>query len=86
MCYIIVVFWDGIGHTLQGKDTLLWYFKYFPKYYVKLDCAIKRAKRLRAKYPSVEKVVVYKIDATERFSCSDFCNWDDRIAFDTSNY
>jgi hypothetical protein len=89
MRYIVVAFWDGIGHTLQGENTLLWYFKYDAKCYTKLACAIKKAKRIKAKFSAtIEKVVVYRIDATERFSCSDFSRWDKedgRIKFEISN-
>ena len=84
MCYIVVAFWDGIGHILQGNNKLLWYFEYLPKYYAKVGFAITKARQIKAKHPNIQKVVVYRIDVTERFSCSDFCNWNDRIIFDTS--
>jgi hypothetical protein len=87
MYYIVVGFWDGLGHTLQTNGKMNWFFTHHPKYYSKLPFAVKMARKLNARY-ILNRIVVYKVDIEERFSCSDFSRWDKedgRIEFEISN-
>ena len=73
--YIIVGFWDGLGHTLQTNGKMNWFFIHPCKYYERLPFAIRMARKLNTRYV-LDRIVVYKVSLGERFSCSDFKTWD----------
>jgi hypothetical protein len=86
--YIVVGYWDGIGNTLQEDGKMRWFFQHHAKIYINKQFAIMAAKRYNARY-YLTRVVVYAIKSDERFSCSDFKQWDKqegRIAFEIRNH
>lgn len=72
--YIIVVFYEGIGYTLQGRDEIHIFFHKGVKYYKNLKCAINKAQMLSTRYLN-EGVYVFKIAEGERISCDQYKNW-----------
>ena len=84
--FIVVVFIDGIGCTLQGRNTLAWFFRYYPKCYTYFESARKKANRLLYQY-RCDKVCVFKVELKERLSCDQYekwCNDENRNMWDSS--
>lgn len=73
--YIIVWFWEGIGHTLQSDGKMRWCFTHRMKTYKYQKTAENIAKKMFHRF-KVERIVVYKIDMNEYVSCSCFSEWD----------
>lgn len=82
--YIVVVFYDGLGYTLQEDDRPHLFFHYNAKGYKKLAYAIKRANLLA--YTLVnEKTCVFKVEEGERISCDQYDDWckdKDRLVYE----
>lgn len=72
--YIVVVFIDGVGCTLQGQNYLAWFFRYYPKSYKYFESARKKANRLLYQY-HCDKVCVFKTKLEERLSCDQYEKW-----------
>lgn len=86
--YIVVVFIDGVGCTLQDHDHLSWFFRHYPKCYQYFECARKKANRLVYQY-KCEKVCVFKTELGERLSCDQYEAWcrdENRVMWDSSNF
>lgn len=84
--YIVVVFVDGVGCTLQEGDILAWFFKHYPKSYKYVESARKKANRLLHQY-KCEKVCVFKTYLEERLSCDQYEKWckdENRVMWDSS--
>lgn len=85
--YIVVVFIDGVGCTLQEHNYLAWFFKHYPKCYQYFECARKKANRLVYQY-KCEKVCVFKTELGERLSCDQYGKWckdENRVMWDSSS-
>lgn len=72
--YIIVVFLDGIGCTLQTDNKAHVFFSRNAKTYKRLGCAIKRACKLSSKYLN-DTVCVFKVSEGERLSSDQYKEW-----------
>ena len=84
--YIVVVFVDGVGCTLQEGDILAWFFKHYPKSYKYFESARKKANKLLHQY-KCEKVCVFKTCLEERLSCDQYEKWckdGNRVMWDSS--
>ena len=84
--YIVVVFIDGVGCTLQEGDILAWFFKHYPKSYKYFESARKKASKLLHQY-KCEKVCVFKTCLEERLSCDQYEKWckdENRVMWDSS--
>jgi hypothetical protein len=76
MCYIVVVFIDGIGHTYQMNGKCDWNFTALPRYFTKLGSAKQRAHKL-FNNTICNKVIVYKVDSQEILSTSFYKMWNE---------
>lgn len=74
MCYIVVLFNEGIGHTYQTNGKCAWAFSALPKYYSILKSAKERAHKLLNSYVC-SKVVVYKVEVHERLNTCLYNKW-----------
>ena len=72
--YIVVLFYQGIGRTLQTDDKPRIFFSKDAKVYKNLGGAIKRANKLFYQYDN-DKVCVFKVVLDERISCDQYNNW-----------
>lgn len=84
--FIVVVFIDGVGCALQGRNTLAWFFRYYPKSYKYFESARKKANKLLYQY-HCDKVCVFKVELEERLSCDQYgkwCNDENRNMWDSS--
>ena len=84
--FIVVVFIDGVGCTLQGRNTLAWFFRYYPKSYKCFESARKKANELLYQY-RCDKVCVFKVELEERLSCDQYEKWckdENRVMWDSS--
>lgn len=86
--YIVVLFYQGIGRTLQTDDKPRIFFSKDAKVYKNLDGAIKRANKLFYQYYN-DKVCVFKVVLDERISCDQYNNWykdENRLMWDSSKW
>jgi len=86
--YIVVVFYKGIGHTLQTDNEPRVFFSKYARLYKNLGSAIKRANELFYQYAN-EKVCVFKVSLDERLSCdqyNDWCKDENRLIWDSSKW
>ena len=74
MCYIVVLFHDGIGYTYQTNSKCAWAFSALPKYYKSLETAKKIAHKVSNAYVC-NKVVVYKVDMSDRLNTCTYNKW-----------
>ena len=84
--FIVVVFIDGVGYTLQEGNVLAWFFRHYPKSYKYFESARKKANKLLYQY-RCDKVCVFKVELGERLSCDQYRDWcknDDRNMWDSS--
>jgi hypothetical protein len=82
--YIVVVFYDGLGYTLQEDEKVHLFFHYGIKGYKKLAYAIKKANRLAYTYVN-EKTCIFKVEEDERISCDQYSDWykdKDRLVYE----
>jgi len=83
--YIVVVFYEGIGYTLQTDDKVHLFFHHPALVYKKLGHAKNKADKLTATYCH-DKVCVFKVELDERLSLDQYKNWcedDDRLEYTT---
>ena len=84
--YIVVVFIDGVGCTLQEGNILAWFFRHYPKSYIYFESARKKANKLLYQY-RCDKVCVFKVKLEERLSCDQYEKWcedENRVMWDSS--
>ena len=72
--YIVVVFYQGIGYTLQTDDKPHIFFHHPAQVYKKLGHAKNKADKMTAAYIH-DKVCVFKVKLDERLSCDQYKNW-----------
>ena len=83
--YIVVLFYEGIGYTLQTDDKVHIFFHHPALVYKKLGHAKNKADKLTATYCH-DKVCVFRVELDERLSCDQYKNWckdDDRLEYTT---
>lgn len=83
--YIIVLFLEGIGCTLQNNDELHQFFFREVKEYKNIASAITKANRVSKKYFN-DKVCVFKTNSGERLSSDQYREWykdKDRLIYST---
>lgn len=72
--FIVVVFIDGVGCTLQEGDVVAWFLRHYAKAYKYFECARKKANTLLYQY-RCSKVCVFKVELEERLSCDQYEKW-----------
>lgn len=72
--YIVVVFYEGIGRTLQTDDKVRIFFSRYAKVYKNLGSAICKANKLFYQYKN-EKTCVFKVSLNEELSCDRYKDW-----------
>ena len=83
--YIVVVFYEGIGYTLQTDDKVHLFFRHPALVYKKLGHAKNKADKLAVAYCH-DKVCVFKVELDERLSLDQYKNWcedDNRLEYTT---
>jgi len=83
--YIVVVFYQGIGYTLQTDDKPHIFFHHPALVYKKLGHAKNKADKLAAAYLH-DKVCVFKVKLDENLSCDQYKEWcedDDRLQYES---
>jgi hypothetical protein len=83
--YIVVVFYEGIGYTLQTDDKVHLFFHHPALVYKKLGHAKNKADKLAVAYCH-DKVCVFKVELDERLSLDQYKNWcedDNRLEYTT---
>ena len=82
--YIVVVFYQGIGYTLQTDGKPHIFFHHPPLVYKKLGHAKNKADGLAASYIN-DKVCVFKVKLDEELSCDLYKDWceGDRIEYES---
>jgi len=84
--YIVVVFIDGVGCTLQEYNYVAWFFRHYPKCYQLFEWARKKANKLLYQY-KCDKVCIFKTELDERLSCDRYEKWckdENRLMWDSS--
>jgi hypothetical protein len=84
--YIVVVFYEGIGYTLQTDNKPHIFFQNPPLVYKKLGYAKNKADKLAAGYLH-DKVCVFKVKLNEELYCDKYKEWceSDRLEYETIN-
>jgi hypothetical protein len=86
--YIVVLFYQGIGHTLQTDDKPRIFFSKDAKVYKNLGSAIKRANKLFYQYCN-DNICVFKVVLDERLSCDQYMGWykdENRLMWNSSKW
>jgi hypothetical protein len=83
--YIVVVFYQGVGYTLQTDDKPHIFFHHPALVYKKLGHAKNKADKMTAAYLH-DKVCVFKVKLDENLSCDQYNNWcedEDRLEYES---
>ena len=72
--YIVVLFYEGIGRTLQTDNNFRVFFERYAKVYKNLGSAINKANKTSNQY-ICDKVCVFKVTLDERLSCDQYKKW-----------
>jgi hypothetical protein len=86
--FIVVAFYEGIGHTMQGNDELAVFFHSYAKTYKKAGNAINKARQIYWRFHCLDSVYVFKVKLGERLSCDQYKAWkldDSRWVWDSRN-
>ena len=70
--YVVVVFYSGIGHTLQENNKLGQFFTSHPKFYKNRENAVAKAKRLATRG---DFSCIFAVSGDERISCDQYNMW-----------
>jgi hypothetical protein len=83
--YIVVLFYQGIGYTLQTDGKARVFFERNPKDFKTIGRAIKAANKAGREYYN-DSVYIFKTKTDERLSCDVYKKWSNdegRVAFKT---
>ena len=83
--YIVVVFYQGFGYTLQTDDKIYIFFHHPAIEYKKLGHAKNKADKVAQKWLH-DKVCVFKVELDERLSCDQYDKWyedENRLEYET---
>ena len=72
--YIVVLFYQGIGYTLQTDDRAHVFFERSAKAFKTVGRAVKAANKVGRKYYN-DAICIFKIKTDERLSCDVYKGW-----------